>query len=281
MKLDPAVRANAEIRDPGTAALPSCSASESAVGANTEIRDPGTAENAFLHFDGLRYRLLAWCVMPNHFHVLFQPLSDWSMAKIVASWKKFTATEIQKWPRANAEIRDPGTAALPSCSASESAVRANTEIRDPGTAALPSCSASESAVRANTEIRDPGTAALPSCSASESAVRANTEIRDPGTAALPSCSASESAVRANTEIRDPGTAALPSCSASESAVRANTEIRDPGTAAKSPLWHPEYWDRYIRNEKHFDDVVDYIHMNPVKAGFCRKPADWKWSSAYA
>jgi type I restriction enzyme R subunit/putative DNA methylase len=166
-------------------------------------------ENAFLHFDGLRYRLLAWCVMPNHFHVLFQPLSDWSMAKIVASWKKFTATEIQKWPRANAEIRDPGTAALPSCSASESAVRANTEIRDPGTAALPSCSASESA------------------------------------------------------------------------VRANTEIRDPGTAAKSPLWHPEYWDRYIRNEKHFDDVVDYIHMNPVKAGFCRKPADWKWSSAYA
>jgi hypothetical protein len=89
------------------------------------------------------------------------------------------------------------------------------------------------------------------------------------------------AVRANAEIRDPGTAALPSCSASESAVGANTEIRDPGTAAKSPLWHPEYWDRYIRNEKHFDDVVDYIHMNPVKAGFCRKPADWKWSSAYA
>ena len=65
------------------------------------------------------------------------------------------------------------------------------------------------------------------------------------------------------------------------AVGANAEIRDPGSTAKSPLWHPEYWDRYIRNEKHFNDVVDYIHMNPVKVGFCRKPADWEWSRAYA
>ena len=26
------------------------------------------------HFDGQRYRLLAWAVMPNHAHVLFQPI---------------------------------------------------------------------------------------------------------------------------------------------------------------------------------------------------------------
>lgn len=27
-------------------------------------------ESALLHFDGERYRLIAWCVMPNHVHLL-------------------------------------------------------------------------------------------------------------------------------------------------------------------------------------------------------------------
>ncbi len=159
------------------------------------LREPDCAqivEGALHHFDGERYRLFAWVVMPNHFHVLFQPMEGWSMAKIVASWKKFTATEIKKWQRANTEIRDPGNATLPSCSASESVTEANAEIRDPGNATLPSCSASQ----------------------------------------------------------------------------------------KSPLWHPEYWDRYIRNEKHFNAVIDYIHNNPVKAGLCETPELWPFSSAY-
>ena len=74
-------------------------------------------EDAFLFFDGERYRLYAWVVMPNHFHVLFQPINGWSMAKIVASWKKFTSTEIKKVLRArheNArrESGDPGGANL-------------------------------------------------------------------------------------------------------------------------------------------------------------------------
>ena len=51
-------------------------------------------EDALLFFDGQRYQLLAWVVMPNHVHVLFRPVNAWSMAKIVASWKKFTATQI-------------------------------------------------------------------------------------------------------------------------------------------------------------------------------------------
>ena len=43
-------------------------------------------EDALLRFDGERYRLLAWCVMPNHVHVLIQPL-DVSLGVIVGSWK--------------------------------------------------------------------------------------------------------------------------------------------------------------------------------------------------
>ncbi|EAR23462.1 hypothetical protein NB231_16618 [Nitrococcus mobilis Nb-231] len=31
-------------------------------------------EQTLLRFDGSRYRLLAWCVMPNHVHVLIDPL---------------------------------------------------------------------------------------------------------------------------------------------------------------------------------------------------------------
>ena len=46
------------------------------------------------------------------------------------------------------------------------------------------------------------------------------------------------------------------------------------------LWMREYWDRYIRYEGHFSSVIDYIHRNPVHAGLCATPEDWRWSSAY-
>ena len=44
------------------------------------------------------------------------------------------------------------------------------------------------------------------------------------------------------------------------------------------IWQREYWDRFIRNEKHFNNAISYIHENPVKAGLCKSKADWKWSS---
>ncbi len=56
------------------------------------LRHPEVAryvQNAFLHFHGQRYHLHAWCIMPNHVHVLIAPLTD--LAMIVQSWKSFTA----------------------------------------------------------------------------------------------------------------------------------------------------------------------------------------------
>ena len=44
-------------------------------------------------------------------------------------------------------------------------------------------------------------------------------------------------------------------------------------------WRGEYWDRYIRDEKHFEAVKRYIVMNPVNAGLAAKPEDWLWGSA--
>jgi len=53
-------------------------------------------ENALLHFDGTRYRLHAWVIMPNHVHVLATPLHGNSLSAIVHSWKSYTAKEANR-----------------------------------------------------------------------------------------------------------------------------------------------------------------------------------------
>jgi REP element-mobilizing transposase RayT len=51
-------------------------------------------------------------------------------------------------------------------------------------------------------------------------------------------------------------------------------------ARQGKFWIDDYFDRYIRNEKHFYKTVEYIENNPVKAGLCQKPSDWPFSSAW-
>lgn len=121
------------------------------------LRKPDIADmvqRSLLIFDSQRYRLLAWVVMPNHVHVLFQPMNGWTVAKIVASWKKFTAHKI--------------------------------------------------------------------------------------------------------------------CD----------DRRNSGEEPGAPVWHREYWDRYIRDQRHFEQAIWYIHQNPVKAGLAASAERWRWSSAY-
>jgi len=115
------------------------------------LRDDGLAEvveNALLSFDGDRYTLHAWCVMPNHVHTLFTPHGGFRMSKIVHSWKSFTAHECNKLL---------------------------------------------------------------------------------------------------------------------------------GRTGK--FWEREPFDRYIRNQRHFCTAMAYVENNPVKAGLCKYPEDWRWSSA--
>lgn len=47
------------------------------------------------------------------------------------------------------------------------------------------------------------------------------------------------------------------------------------------IWQPDYFDRYIRDERHYHSAVLYIHENPVKAGLVGDPSDWRWSSCAA
>jgi len=53
-------------------------------------------EDAFLAFDGVRYRLLAWTIMPNHVHVLISTMPGWPLGGLISSWKRFTAREANK-----------------------------------------------------------------------------------------------------------------------------------------------------------------------------------------
>jgi REP element-mobilizing transposase RayT len=61
--------------------------------------------DTLLHFDGVRYSLASWCVMPNHVHVVVQPfcgntggtpvpLSE--LSEILHSWKSFSAKQANK-----------------------------------------------------------------------------------------------------------------------------------------------------------------------------------------
>jgi len=105
-------------------------------------------EDALLHFDGTRYQLLAWCVMPNHVHVMLELRAGFRLGDQVKSWKTYSAR------------------------------------------------------------------------------------------------------------------------------RANRLLKRPGA-----FWSEDYFDRYVRNERHFEAALDYIEGNPVKAGLVADPAHWRWSSA--
>jgi REP element-mobilizing transposase RayT len=58
--------------------------------AATIVRD------ALLFFEGDRYQMLAWCVMPNHVHAVFTPMDGRALPAIVHSWKSFTAKEVNR-----------------------------------------------------------------------------------------------------------------------------------------------------------------------------------------
>jgi REP element-mobilizing transposase RayT len=115
------------------------------------LRRPDIAcvvEGALFHFDGQRYRLLAWCIMPNHVHALIETREGFPLADVLHSWKSYTSHE------------------------------------------------------------------------------------------------------------------------------ANKLLQLSGA-----FWQREYLDRFVRNAKHYENVVAYIEENPVKAGLAKIKTEWPWSSA--
>jgi putative transposase len=109
----------------------------------------GLVEEALLYFDGIRYRALAWCVMPNHVHVVIETMAPHGLSAVVQSWKGYTASI------------------------------------------------------------------------------------------------------------------------------ANRLLGRSGV-----FWHRDYFDRYMRDERHLEVTVSYVERNPVQVGLVPRPELWRWSSAW-
>ena len=63
------------------------------------LRDPGLADlvaGAIRFFEGQRYELRAWVVMPNHAHVVVWPMPGHTLSDILHSWKSYTSHQINK-----------------------------------------------------------------------------------------------------------------------------------------------------------------------------------------
>ncbi len=48
------------------------------------------------------------------------------------------------------------------------------------------------------------------------------------------------------------------------------------TLGTSDLWQPSYFDRALRNDAEFDDVLRYIVANPGAAGLDDDAGEWPW-----
>ncbi len=55
------------------------------------------------------------------------------------------------------------------------------------------------------------------------------------------------------------------------------EVRER-TGVGGSIWQESFHDTVMRGEEHFAEVVQYIHRNPVVAGFVSEPGDYPFSS---
>jgi REP element-mobilizing transposase RayT len=61
-----------------------------------ERRGAEVVSEALRHFDGQRYVLDAFVVMPNHVHVLVKPLGEYELPEILHSWKSDSANALNR-----------------------------------------------------------------------------------------------------------------------------------------------------------------------------------------
>ncbi|MBL8548125.1 MAG: transposase [Hyphomonadaceae bacterium] len=59
-------------------------------------RNAEIVARALRFHDHERYELAAWCVMPNHVHVLLTTKQKFELGAIVRTWKQFSANSINK-----------------------------------------------------------------------------------------------------------------------------------------------------------------------------------------
>jgi len=48
---------------------------------------------------------------------------------------------------------------------------------------------------------------------------------------------------------------------------------------RRPFWQPKYYPFNLYTENKAREKLNYIHLNPVRAGLVEQACDWRWSSA--
>ncbi|MGD0012436.1 MAG: hypothetical protein ABSE93_28335 [Terriglobia bacterium] len=51
-----------------------------------------------------------------------------------------------------------------------------------------------------------------------------------------------------------------------------------GREERGLFWQPRFLDRALRSVKEYSEKVEYIHLNPVRAGLVKHAEEWQWSS---
>ncbi|STX44539.1 Transposase and inactivated derivatives [Legionella donaldsonii] len=46
------------------------------------------------------------------------------------------------------------------------------------------------------------------------------------------------------------------------------------------IWQRRFWEHLIRDEKDYEHHLNYMHYNPVKHGYVKRPSDWPYSSIH-
>ena len=46
-----------------------------------------------------------------------------------------------------------------------------------------------------------------------------------------------------------------------------------------PIWQPRYYGFNIWGRRKAEEKLDYMHLNPVRAGLVERAVEWRWSSA--
>ena len=59
-----------------------------------------------------------------------------------------------------------------------------------------------------------------------------------------------------------------------------TKLINGARGERGVLLQGRFFERALRTVKEYHEKVEYIHLNPVKAGLVKCPEDWKWSSVH-
>jgi putative transposase len=61
-------------------------------------------------------------------------------------------------------------------------------------------------------------------------------------------------------------------------LEAGTRTRSERAKREKAIWQRRFWEHRIRDDLDLVRHLDYIHYNPVKHGYCERPAAWPYST---